>query len=320
MTEVTEERTVLITGGTGSLGFRTAAAIAGARQDWLVVITGRATERTRDAAVRVAERTGGQVVGLPLDLGSLAEVHRFAEQFPARDMPPLYAIVCNAGVQTVSGTVRTVDGFEQTFAVNHLAHFLLVRQLLPRLATPARIVLVSSDTHDPTKPTGMPAPAYPDARALAVPEEIGPHSAAVRGRRRYTTSKLCNVLMAYELARRLAAGDGSLGAAGETTVNAFDPGLMPGTGLARDYGRLASLAWRYLLPVLTVLPGLNVHTPRRSGAALARLVLDPALAGVRARYFSGTREVRSSIDSYDPVLAARLWDTSEQLIAEWLGG
>lgn len=75
----------------------------------------------------------------------------------------------------------------------------------------------------------------------------------MRGRRRYTTSKLRDVLMAYELARRLA--NEPVAAPGAITVNAFDPGLMPGTGLARDYGRLAMLTWRYLLPALTVVPG-----------------------------------------------------------------
>jgi NAD(P)-dependent dehydrogenase (short-subunit alcohol dehydrogenase family) len=168
---------------------------------------------------------------------------------------------------------------------------------------------VASDTHDPSKPTGMPAPRYTSARTLAHPDadETGGRTAV--GRRRYTTSKLCNVLTAYELARRLA--DERPG--GAITVNAFDPGLMPGTGLARDYRGVRAFAWKYVLPALTAVPGLNVHTPGRSAAALARLVLDPGLRRTTGRYFSGGRDVRSSRDSYDRDKARDLWDTSVEL-------
>ncbi|MCU1640137.1 MAG: hypothetical protein JWN03_412 [Nocardia sp.] len=299
---MTDPRTVLITGGTGSLGYRTAAAILDAGRH--VVITGRDSETVAAAA----NRLGDNAVGLPLDLGSLDSVRRFAGAITRSGLPPLHAIVCNAGMQIVSGTTFTADGFEQTFGVNHLAHFLLVQELLPLLATPGRIVFVASDTHDPKKPTGMPAPNYTSALALAYPE-ADDAAAGAAGRRRYTTSKLCNVLTTYELARRL--GD-------ETpppiTVNAFDPGLMPGTGLGRDYPGIQRLAWRFLLPAMTLVPGLNIHTPRRSAAALARLVLDPALAGTTGRYFSGRREIRSSDESYDADLAADLWNTSVELI------
>jgi NAD(P)-dependent dehydrogenase (short-subunit alcohol dehydrogenase family) len=285
------KRTALITGGTGSLGFQAAKALVAG--GWDVMITGR------EAVADAAERLGNGAVGLPLDLGSLEQVRRFA-----REVPVPHAVVCNAGVQNVSGTVLTEDGIEQTFGVNHLAHFLLVRELLPRMAPGARVVLVASDTHDPTKHTGMPAPAYTDARSLAYPTE---ETGSTVGRRRYTTAKLCNVLATYEFARRIPADT--------ATFTAFDPGLMPGTGLARDYRGLQAFAWRYLLPALTIVPGLNIHTPRRSGEALARLVLDPETAGTTGAYFSGRREIRSSKDSYDLAKAADLWDTSVELTA-----
>ncbi|SDD70723.1 SDR family NAD(P)-dependent oxidoreductase [Actinokineospora iranica] len=290
-------RTALITGGTGSLGRETAGAIAAAG-GWRVVVTGR----DQAAVAATADEIGA--VGMPLDLGSLAGVRRFAAELAGAGLPPLHAVVCNAGVQVVSGTAVTADGIERTFGVNHLAHFALVRELMPRLAKPARVVFVASDTHDPARPTGMPAPVYTDARSLAYPRDTG-ESPSLVGRRRYTTSKLCNVLAAYEFARRAEPG---------IAVNAFDPGLMPGTGLARDYRGVAALAWRYLLPALTVVPGLNAHTPRRSAAALARLVLDQDLTAT-GRYFSGFREVRSSAESYDRAKAADLWETSVELTA-----
>jgi len=179
---------------------------------------------------------------LRLDLASLESIRAFTEGVKTAALPPLHAIVCNAGVQVVSGIQQTVDGFEMTFGVNHLGHFALLQSLRGLLTTPARIVVVSSGTHDPSKHTGMPDPAYTSAAELARPGISGDDSDA--GRRRYTTSKLCNVLFTYELDRRLDRGAHGI------TVNAFDPGLMPGSGLARDYPPLQRFAWRFLLPAL----------------------------------------------------------------------
>lgn len=301
-------RCVLITGGTGSLGYHTATLLA--RAQWSVIITGRDGAATADAAARAAAETGGEVLGLALGLTSLDDVRRFAGDLTGRSVAPLSAIVCNAGTQVVSGDSRTGDGMETTFVVNHLAQFLLVQLLLSSMSTPGRIVLVASDTHDPDRHTGMPAPHYTDARSLARPPAGDPDNPALAGRRRYTTSKLCNVLTAYELDRRLAAGE--VGSPG-ITANAFDPGLMPGTGLARDYSGLAAFAWRYLLPALTPIPGLNVHTPAQSARALAALVAAPNLATTSGQYFSGTRRTRSSSQSYDPVIADELWRASVEL-------
>jgi hypothetical protein len=96
-------------------------------------------------------------------------------------------------------------------------------------------------------------------------------------------------------------------------VNAFDPGLMPGTGLARDYGRVQAFVGNRVMPALIVVPGLNIHTSRHSGAALARLVLDDELQGTTGRYFEGRKEIRSSADSYDREKQRDLWDTSVDL-------
>lgn len=305
-------RTALITGGTSGLGLQAARSIASSRSDWTVAITGRDEERSAEIARQLSEDAGGApVVGLGLDLASLASVRRFAEGLAARDLPPPAALVCNAGTQIVSGLKRTEDGFEETFAVNHLGHYLLINLLLDQLAEPARIVLVASDTHDPDRRTGMPSPRYTDARRLADPGEAAGHT-AIDGRRRYTTSKLCNVMTAYALARHLSepAADGR---PRRITANAFDPGLMPGSGLARDFSPVQRFAWRYVMPALTLLP-LNAHTPRASAKALAGLVLDPALEGVSGKYFEGRRIARSSKDSYDATKADALWRDSADLV------
>jgi NAD(P)-dependent dehydrogenase (short-subunit alcohol dehydrogenase family) len=293
---MSSRRTVLITGGTGSLGFHAARAVL-ADGGWEVVITGRA------AVAGTAARLGDFATGRRLDLGSLAEVRRFA-----RDLPPLDAVICNAGLMAVSGTRLTSDGIEETFGVNHLAHFLLVREVLPSMPAGARVVFVASATHDPAQRTGFPPPRYTTARELAHPDGDDTEPPMRAGRRRYTTSKLCAVLAAYEFARHVPPE--------VATFNAFDPGQMPGTGLARDYPGIFAFAWRRVMPALTVIPGLNRHTPKQSGTALARLVLDQRLADTTGRYFSGKREIRSSVESYDTRKAADLWETSIALTTD----
>jgi hypothetical protein len=111
------------------------------------------------------------------------------------------------------------------------------------------------------------------------------------------------MLYAYELDRRLGQ---------DVTVNAFDPGLMPGSGLARDYSPLGRLAWRYLFPAMRVLP--NVNSTRASGRHLAALVNDARFDGVGGQYFEGRRPIKSSVDSYDRDKALDLWTTSEELL------
>ena len=97
------------------------------------------------------------------------------------------------------------------------------------------------------------------------------------------------------------------------TVNVFDPGLVPGSGLARDYTAPQRLAWRFLFPLLRVLP--EVNSARTSGRNLAALATDERFAGTSGQYFSGLKETSSSAESLDRAKAADLWTTSERLVA-----
>ncbi len=237
-------RTAIITGANSGLGLECARALLRRDGDWHVALAVRDPARGADAAPELNAPERCKV--LALDLASLRSVRQFVQSYPQADLPPTHALICNAGIQLVSRTEFTEDGIELTFGVNHLGHFALVTEMLAQLARPARIVVVSSDTHDPSRRTGMPAPRYESAAVLAQPPVDAAHA---DGRRRYTTSKLCNVLFTYELARRLQ-GD-------EVTVNVFNPGLMPGSGLARDYSGIQRFAWRFVMPVLRVLPQVS---------------------------------------------------------------
>jgi len=296
-------QTFIVTGGNTGLGFQCASALD-VNHGNVVVIACRDVKAAKPAAQKLRQG-GGRVEVLSLDLSKQSSVHAFVDEFRARKLPPLAGIICNAGGQSVAAPTRTAEGYETTFGVNHLGHYLLVRLMLPDLAPDARITLVASSTHDPKQKTGMPAPRYENAEAAAHDFEPG----AEAGKRRYTTSKLCNIYTAYQLARHLAASpDPRLQS---IRVNAFDPGMMPGTGLAQTYPPVMRFAWNYVLPALTLFQR-NVNTPSKSGKRLALLAAGSE-GGATGKYFSDGHETRSSDLSLDKAKALDLWNGSADM-------
>jgi len=171
-------QTIIITGGTSGLGYVYARTFATSHPDLHIIIASRNQQQGTRAVRTLQRKTGNQhIAWMPLDLASLASVHAFAREVSDRDLPPLRALICNAGLQVVSGPTYTQDGFEMTFGVNCLGHFLLVNLLLPQMVAPARIVFVNSDAHDPEYQSslhrfvGLNPPRYRDARALTWPEQ-----------------------------------------------------------------------------------------------------------------------------------------------------
>ena len=309
-------QTVIVTGGNSGIGYECSRALARSGYDVLIAA------RNRDAsaaAVRAIEHDSGPggASELPLDLGSLASVRTFARTIEERGIRPV-AIVCNAGVQFFSGPQRSTEGHELSFAVNHLGHFLLVNLLLRRLieTAPARVVVVASGVHDPAMRTGMPKPKLGTLEALAATGGDDPMT--FNGRLAYVNSKLCNLWFTYELDRRLRRAGAPQGASA-ITVNGYDPGLVPGSNLGRSYPAPLRFVWNRVLPV--VARALTSYVPTinpapKSGAALAKLVSDPALATVSGKYFpshSRWSAAPSSPLSYDVTRAADLWAFSEQL-------
>lgn len=308
-------QTIIITGATQGLGYYATQTLA--QQQYAVVMAGRNQNRNEVAADAIREATSNRNVhAMDLDLASLTSVRQFVQNFTARtDLPPLFGLVNNAGLQIVGPTEYTADGIEMTFGVNHLGHFLLTNLLLPHFATHGRIVVVSSGTHYPDDPfvkaMGVQPPAYTTAEKLAYPELTTQKPDKI-GTERYSTSKLCNLLFAYELGRQLAKQGRT-----DLTVNAYDPGLMPGSGLARQAPAVAQWAWNNVLPVLRLFPG--VGSVQTSGTLLAQLVSDPAFANQTGKYYyfrrpNDRREKPSSPESYDLAKARDLWGTSVRLI------
>ena len=147
--------TVLVTGGTLGLGYHAALQIAQQRPEYQIVVASRKDSDTSAAAINKA--TGrNNAIYLPLDLSSLANVRKFAEDYSKKDYPPIRALLLNAGLQIISGISYTEDGFESTFGINHVGHALLFYLLRPQLAPDARIVITASGVHDPGEPFSPP--------------------------------------------------------------------------------------------------------------------------------------------------------------------
>lgn len=296
--------TVLITGANRGIGRHCAAKLL-REGNVHVVLAGRDLLATERAAKELVANHGGKATALELDLGSLASIRGFAAQWP-QSVPaqPLRGLICNAGVQNYGPLRRTVDGFEETFGVNHLGHFLLANLMLPYMAEPARIAVVSSGTHNRYRPEGrFTPPRWQPPRELALPQQ---DSDLPSGIRRYTTSKLANLLFARELARRLQLAGRAI------TVNAFDPGYVPGTGLTRAWP-----AWliRVLTsPMLMRASGIRMSTMEEAGAALAWLITGPSLSAMTGRYYEGFREAEPSPEAQMADRSAELWKVSAELV------
>ena len=273
-------KTCLITGGSDGIGYAAARQLAalGAR----VVITGRNPAKTDAAVKRIAAETGNPAVeSLLADLSSQAETRRLAADALAR-LPRLDALLNNAGGIFLSKTI-SADGIEMTFALNHLAYYLLTNLLLDRLraSAPARIINVASSAHRNAGKFRI--SDLPDANRSG-------------GYRAYGRSKLCNILFARELARRLA-GSG-------VTVNAAHPGLVR-TGIARNNGLVGRAVNAFI--------GARGVSADRGAATPVYLATSPEVAGVSGRYFVNCKDTAPADAAFDAELAAELWQLSASL-------
>jgi retinol dehydrogenase 14 len=273
-------RTVLVTGATSGIGRATARGLA--TMGAYLAITGRDRDRTESAACEIRAAGGGQVDVFVADLSSQAEVRRLADEVLQR-LARLDVLVNNVGGFWNTRHV-TEDGLERTFALNHLAPFLLTNLLLDRLlqSAPARVVTVASHAHSLGR--------------IEFDDLQGERSYA--GARAYSQSKLANGLFTYELARRLPGTS--------VTANALHPGVVRTSFGAEEPGLIQRLLVPFARPFL--------KTPAQGAATSIHLASAPELEPVTGRYFTNHKLQRSSPRSYDEAVAARLWQVSAALV------
>ncbi|MGH3345674.1 MAG: SDR family NAD(P)-dependent oxidoreductase [Nocardioides sp.] len=273
-------RTVLVTGGSGGIGRATAAGLAklGAH----VAITGRDASRAHEAAAAIGSSTGARVEVFLADLANQSEIHRLADE-ALEKLPGIDVLVNNVGGYWDTRHV-TADGLERTFAINHLAPFLLTALLLPRLrqSPHARVVTVSSHAHAQGR--------------IDFDDLQGERSYS--GARAYNQSKLANLLFSNHLARQQRQHG--------IAANALHPGVVSTAFGAEDPG------WtqRLLVPLLRPF----MMNAARGAATSIHVAAAPELEGVTGCYFTRSRPSRPSPHGDDEPTAAMLWQISADLV------
>ena len=297
-------KSIIITGANSGIGFACAMQMAKLAANNQIILACRNVQAGNEAVQKIKQKTNHKnVICLPLNLASLQSVKDFKTAFSKLPNPSITALVNNAGVQNISKTAYTKDGFEITFGTNHLGGFYLTLLLLPYFEKNASITFTSSDTHDPATKTSIQPPVFTTGKELAFPKETSEKESIV-GQRRYSTSKLCNVLTTYILHERLVDKN--------IRVNAFDPGLTPGTGLAKSYPPLLRFMWSNVMPVMRYFRK-NTNSPETSGSRLANLAFSNELRQLNGIYYSDGKVTKSSADSYNKTYQAELWKSSIEL-------
>ena len=249
---------------------------------------------------------GERVTAIPLDLSSFASVQSFLGTIPTH--VSIDSLVMNAGL-TLSRPSMTEDGIEQTFQVNYLSHFVLYKALENRLSQTARVLTTGSGTHDPDENVPIPTPRYTDVDLLSDPskqpqQDRVPIRAAGRA---YSTSKLCCILMAQEIAARRPAG----------SAFSFDPGFLPDTNLAREAPRAVFAIVSRVIPFF-----MKSRDRKGTIATTAPCFADLILGGESPAENGGYVAVRGgqlaaaepSELARTPGLANQLWTDTEALL------
>ena len=296
----------LITGATSGLGLETAIVLANADKANMIIVGARNPLSTDALRKAIAE---DQLTVLELDTSSQESVRRFAAEAQAvLGSNTLAGVALNAGIQIVSGDQFSVDGDDLTFATNVLGHIALNQYLQPVLSPSTIIVSTASGTHDKDHKLASAYKFYGgfflNAALVAAGKVSGATDAAQQGRDRYATSKLCNILFTYAMGRKH-------GLSGPRYI-AFDPGLMPGTELARDQPATMRFAWKNILPTAAKLID-GASTAKRSGAMLAQILMGqrfPDGTGLHTE-FTG-KAIPSSRLSYDEAIQDALMAWAEE--------
>jgi retinol dehydrogenase 14 len=274
-------KTVLITGATGGIG--RAAAVALSSMGARVGITGRDRARAEYAAATIARESGNSAVDVFVaDMSSQAEVRRLASEVLAA-YPRLDVLLNNVG-GFWAHRHATADGLEHTFALNHLAPFLLTSLLLERLKTsaPARVVTVSSGAQS--------------MGSIDFDDLMGDRKYS--GQRAYNQSKLANVMFTYELAKRLE-GTG-------VTATVLHPGIT-----STDFGREdQARGWGPLIAVMRRF----MKSPDQGAETSVYLASSLGAEGLTGTYFANRTPKKTHRASYDAAITARLWQVSAELV------
>lgn len=270
----------MITGANSGIGKETAIELA--KMGANIVMVCRSRERGQKALNEIKEMANSEKIELYIaDLADQRSIRTMVERFK-KSHDKLHVLINNAGVM-LSKRSTTPEGYESTFAINHLGHFLLTNLVLDMLkaSSPSRIVNVSSSAHKFAK--------------LNFDDIDSEHKYS--GFRTYANSKLFNILFSYELAKRL---EGT-----EVTVNALHPGVIR-TNLGKNNTSK-------LIKLVSIIFRLFMKSPKKGARTTVYLASSPDIEDVNGKYFIGSKLRNSSKISYEETLQSKLWEISANL-------
>jgi NAD(P)-dependent dehydrogenase (short-subunit alcohol dehydrogenase family) len=300
----------IITGGTSGIGRRVVARLLADWQNHRITVVARPSPRMSQLRALPGAYEGLSVVNG--DLASLRSIAKACDEIQGMlGSDRIDVLGLNAGVQIVRGNASSADGLELSFAVNFLAHFLIVERLKWLLRPGGRIVFTSSEVHDPDAfcLMGITRATWQDPVVLADVERSQNHIASRvdRGEARYCASKLLCLMYVRHLARALP----------DVGVVAFNPSIVPGTEIARDRSKLQQLGWKYVMPLLTpLLPG--TRSLKKSASDLLWLMTEANGRWLSGHYVDGRVAQPGSAESRDEAKIGRVVEVGHSLLATML--
>jgi NAD(P)-dependent dehydrogenase (short-subunit alcohol dehydrogenase family) len=294
------KNSIIITGANGSLGLWTAKYLL--EKDYHIILACRNIEKAKQDVQKFRHFENNTNYTIKqLDLSDFTSVEQFVEDL---NDAKIYGLICNAGI-SYSGQIRySKQGIEEIFCINYLGHFLLTNLLLAKYPL-KRILFISSALHDPNIKSPFAPAVFKSVKEMAYPDTTNLTEKSFQ--EFYATAKLCEILFAYELDRRLNVGQENY------YINSFNPGLMALTNFGRSSNNFSERLGRYFLHFIGRLFGFST-TAKISGKYAAYHLTETLESG---KYFDKDKSILSSKDSYDVQKAKILWDESNELVTNY---
>ena len=292
-------KTYLVTGSTSGLGLEIVKNLAKNKENKIIMII-----RNLNKGLKIANKIGSNVEAVQLDLSELSNIQKFIQKWNLK----IDGLINNAGVQFVDESKFTKDGYEETIAVNHLAAFMLTIGLAPYLKE-GRVLFIGSGTHNPDYPLakmfGFRGAQYTSIKEL-VQGKGNANNIKQINLDRYATSKLLNTITAVELTRRFK----------NISFYVLDPGLMPGTGLARNQTKILKFLWKKVMPLMRFfLP--DTTTAKKSGKTAAWLMTTPYINNKYGIIFSYNKKPNPYVWKeiiYNEKIGTEVYDDSIKIL------
>ena len=292
-------KTVIVTGASNGLGLESVKKFAKNFPNYRIIMACRNIPKATSLKESIEKETKHKnLIVMEIDTSSLASVQNFVKNYKSSSYGKIYGLICNAGI---GGHCKgfSKDGYDIIFATNHLGHFLLVNSLIPCFEENGRILIISSDMHDPPEEFKKGKYEWLGTEMYAKPDENLANSNI-----RYSYSKLCNLYFTYEFKKRMKDK--------KIIINAFNPGYIPETGLKGDNKVPPHVIKKIAEEHPEVMGDLD-----KCSQAMCDIISDQNIRNNGDYFDKGTKTRKSSELSYNEENAKELWELSESYVKNY---